>query len=136
MEKVMSPREVMMTWLRAFNQRDAELGASVYHEDATAIQMAFGFTLNGRKEILEDLKQFFIHNPDNETHLVNLLVDGEWASIEWSGRATFFAHPHDKGKPFELRGCGFFRIVDGKIREQRGYFDKATWFRQVDLPME
>jgi limonene-1,2-epoxide hydrolase len=35
-----------------------------------------------------------------------------------------------------LRGCGFFQIVDGKIRSQRGYWDRATWFNQLGLPVD
>jgi steroid delta-isomerase-like uncharacterized protein len=128
--------EVMKRWLEAFNTRNARMGADLYHEDATIIQQAFGFQLKGKDEIYKDLEQFFRHNPDNETHLVNLVISGEWAALEWSGRATFYAHPGQKGVPFELNGCGFFRIVDGKIKEQRGYFDKATWFKQVGLPIE
>jgi limonene-1,2-epoxide hydrolase len=38
--------------------------------------------------------------------------------------------------PKGLRGCGFFQIENGKIIFQRGYWDKATWFGQVGLPIE
>lgn len=133
---MMKPKEVMLKWVEAFNTRNAELGASLYHEDAHSVQMAFGIPLIGRQAVYEDLKQFFMHNPDNETHVVNLFAEGEWAIIEWYGKATFYLTPHSEGKPFELRGCGFFRIIDGKIKEQRGYFDKATWFKQVGLPID
>ncbi len=130
------PKDVLRKWVEAFNTRDAEAAANLYHEDAHSVQLAFGTPLVGRRAILEDLRQFFEHNPDNETHPINLLEDGEWAVVEWKGTATFYASPGSEGKPFKLQGCGFFRIVDGKIREQRGYFDKATWFKQVGLPLE
>jgi hypothetical protein len=39
------------------------------------------------------------------------------------------------GRSFTLRGCGFFHVVDGKIRFQRGYFDKTTWFGQLGIPL-
>jgi limonene-1,2-epoxide hydrolase len=39
------------------------------------------------------------------------------------------------GKAFTLRGCGFFHVVDGKIKYQRGYWDRATWFKQLDIPV-
>ena len=132
----MSPKEVIEKWLMAFNTRDAELGASLYHLDAENLQIAFGVPLKGREAIYQDLKQFFEHNPDNETHMISLREDGEWGILEWKGNATFFAHPGDEGKPYNLRGCVFFHILDGKIKFQRGYFDKATWFKQVGLPLD
>ena len=39
------------------------------------------------------------------------------------------------GRSFTLRGCGFFHVTDGKILYQRGYFDKATWFGQLGIPL-
>jgi hypothetical protein len=40
------------------------------------------------------------------------------------------------GKSFKLRGCGFFQIVNGNIKLQRGYWDKLTWFNQIGIPVE
>lgn len=132
----MSPKKVIEKWLIAFNTRDAELGASLYHEDAENLQIAFGTPLKGREAIYQDLKQFFQHNPDNETHAVSLHEVDDWAILEWKGNATFYLDPSKEGKPYKLRGCGFFHVVDGMIKTQRGYFDKATWFKQVGLPVE
>lgn len=133
---MMSPKEVMEQWLIAFNSRNARMAADLYHEDCHSVQIAFGTPLIGREAVYQDLLQFFVHNPDSVTNKVNLMSDGEWAAIEWSGGGTFFVTPDAEGKPYKLRGCGFFRIVDGKIKEQRGYFDKATWFKQVGLPLD
>ena len=46
--------------------------------------------------------------------LETLHEDGEWAFPDWRN-------------PLGLRGCGFFHVVDGKIRTQRGYWDKLTF---------
>ena len=35
----------------------------------------------------------------------------------------------------ELRGCGFFKVVDDKIVFQRGYFDELSFLRQQGLPL-
>ena len=66
------------------------------------------------------------------------LGDGEWAIIEWRGGGTFTGPLGDlppTGRAFTLRGCGFFRITEGKIGFQRGYFDRHTWFCQLGIPM-
>jgi len=52
----------------------------------------------------------------------NVFADGEWAIMEWRD-------------PLDLRGCGFFHVVDGKIVFQRGYWDKLTFLCQHGLPI-
>jgi predicted ester cyclase len=58
--------------------------------------------------------------------------------LEWFGGGTWqgeFDGMAPNGRPYTLGGCGFFHVTDGRIRFQRGYFDKATWFGQLDLPL-
>ena len=65
------------------------------------------------------------------------MVDGKWAAIEWVGNGRHkqrFLGKKATGKKYELCGCGFFKVVNQKIVLQRGYWDKTTWFKQLDLP--
>jgi predicted ester cyclase len=85
------------------------------------------------------LSAFFRACPDTFTHIENLFEDGEWAIREWSGVGTWhgeFAGQVPHGNAFTLRGCGFFHVTDGKIRFQRGYWDKATWFGQLGIAID
>jgi steroid delta-isomerase-like uncharacterized protein len=137
--KVMTPKEVLLKWAAAFNSRDAAGAASLYHEHATNLQVAIGTPVQGRQAIHDDLVSFFTVFPDSYTHVEQILEDGEWAMIEWSGGGTFkgaFAGHAPTGKSFTLRGCGFFQVIAGKIHLQRGYWDKATWFGQIGLPVD
>jgi steroid delta-isomerase-like uncharacterized protein len=133
-----TPLEVVQDWVAAYNRRDAQAAAELYHEDATNFQVALDGPTVGRKAILEDLLSFFQAFPDNFTHAENLFEDGEWAILEWSGGGTWrgeVAGTAPNGRSFTLRGCGFFHVLDGKIRFQRGYFDKATWLAQLSIPL-
>ncbi len=38
--------------------------------------------------------------------------------------------------PLGLRGCGFFTIRDGRIAFQRGYWDRLTFLKMHNLPVE
>ena len=49
--------------------------------------------------------------------------DGQWSILEWRD-------------PLGLRGCGFFQVVNGKILFQRGYWDKLSFLKQHNLPIE
>lgn len=133
-----TPREVIEEWVAAFNARDAACAAALYHADATNWQVAAGPPVIGQANIKEELTSFFAAFPDSVTHVENLFETGEWAILEWSGGATWqgeFAGLRPNGKTFTLRGCGFFHVVDGKIQYQRGYWDRATWFQQLGIPV-
>ena len=136
----MSPKKVLEKWAAAFNERNANALIKLYAEDAEILQVAFGNEpLRGQKALLESFVSFFEAFPDNYTNVENIFEDGEWAIIEWSGGGTFLGKLEDlepTGKSFKLRGCGFFQIVNGKIKLQRGYWDKLTWFNQIGIPVE
>jgi steroid delta-isomerase-like uncharacterized protein len=133
-----SPRDVVLAWVDAFNRRDAHAAAALYHDDAVNTQVAAGEALVGRPAILEDLLAFFRAFPDSYTRPVNLFEDGEWAMLEWTGGGTWrgeFVRLPPNRRAFTLQGCGFFQVTGGKIRFQRGYWDKATWFGQLGIPL-
>jgi steroid delta-isomerase-like uncharacterized protein len=134
----MRARDVVRAWVDAFNRRDPQAAAALYHEDAVNVQVAAGEPTVGREAILQDLRSFFQAFPDNFTSIENLFEDGEWAMLEWTGGGTWqgeFAGAHPNGRSFTLQGCGFFHVVDGRIRFQRGYWDRATWFSQLGIPV-
>ena len=139
MSEYRAPRDVICAWVDAFNRRDADAASALYHPDAVNTQFAAGGPVSGRGAIRDGLAEFFRAFPDSFTRTENLVVEGEWAALEWSGgatwRAAFAGHPPN-GRSFTLRGCGFFRIVNGLIVEQRGYWDRATWFGQLGIPLE
>jgi steroid delta-isomerase-like uncharacterized protein len=139
LSNVMSPKEVLTKWAAAFNDRNAAAAASLYHEHATNLQVAIGSPVQGRQGIHDDLVSLFTAFPDSYTHVEHIFEEGEWAMIEWSGGGTFsgpLGEHTPTGKSFTLRGCGFFQVIAGKIHLQRGYWDKATWFRQIGLPID
>ncbi|MBD2434918.1 MULTISPECIES: nuclear transport factor 2 family protein [Fischerella] len=134
-----TPKQVISAFVDALNTHDADAAAALYHEDAVNIQMAIGTPLEGKSAIHADLINFFRSTPDTYTHIENLFEDGDWAILEWSGGGTFIGNEAESsapGRKYTLRGCGFFHVVDGKIRFQRGYWDKLTWFKQVGLPID
>ena len=115
-----SPKAVVESWVRAFNNADVAALASLYSPDAVNHQVAEA-PVNGREAIRRMFEREF--SAAEMTCIVeNQLEDGEWAVLEWRD-------------PLGLRGCGVFRIVDGKITFQRGYWDKLSFLRQHKLPM-
>lgn len=110
----MTPRELVLAWVDAFNRADAEALAAFYSEDATNHQVALAPVV-GRTAIRDMFAREFAR-AKMVCIVENLFQDGEWAMLEWRD-------------PLGLRGCGFFHVVDGRIRLQRGYWDKLSFER-------
>lgn len=115
-----SPKTVVQAWVDAFNRADADAVAAFYAEDAVNHQVVEE-PLRGRAAIRDMFARDFAV-ADMTCIVENLFEDGEWAMLEWRD-------------PLGLRGCGFFHVVDGKIRFQRGYWDRLSFLRQQGLPL-
>jgi limonene-1,2-epoxide hydrolase len=116
----MSPKELVDAWIAAFNRADADALAAFYANDAVNHQVA-ETAVEGRAAIREMFAREFaaakmVRIPER------IFEDGEWAILEWRNLMG-------------LRGCGFFHVQGGKIRFQRGYWDKLSVLRLHNLPL-
>ena len=117
----MKPKEILNLWIEKFNNADAKGLADLYHEDAINHQVVTEPVI-GKQAIYERFVEEFelaemVCIPDN------IFEDGEWAIMEWKD-------------PKGFRGCGFFNIVDDKIKFQRGYMDKLSFLKMNGLKIE
>lgn len=116
----MQPKELIKQWVELFNQAGADAIAELYHIDAINHQVA-----NEPVEGKENIRKMFaaeFATADMVCIPENIFGDGEWAILEWRDQLG-------------LRGCGFFHVIDGKIKFQRGYWDKLSFLRQHHLPL-
>ena len=116
----LSPKEVVASWVAAFNRGDARELAGFYTETAVNHQIAEN-PIAGRAAIHRMFEQEF-KRTKMVCRIENLFEVEDWAILEWSD-------------PFGVRGCGFFRCIDGKIAFQRGYWDKLSFLRAHKLPV-
>jgi len=116
----MKPKELILKWVEVFNQGNAERISELYHEDAINYQVTHEPVV-GKKAIREMFTNEF--NQATMTCLVeNIFEDNDWGILEWKD-------------PLGIRGCGFFHVVDEKIKYQRGYWDQLSFLRQHKLPI-
>lgn len=117
----MKPKEILLQWINAFNNCDPETISALYDDNAVNHQVADDPVI-GRTAI----KQMF-ENEFSQAEMIciieNIFEDGEWVILEWKD-------------PLGLRGCGFFHIINDKIVFQRGYWDKLSFLKQHNLPIE
>lgn len=116
----MEPRELVQSWVEAFNRGDVDGLANFYSQDATNHQVPEAPVV-GRDAIREMFAAGFA-TARMICIVEHIFQEGEWAVLEWRD-------------PLGLRGCGFFHVVDGKILFQRGYWDKLTFLRLQGLPL-
>ena len=115
-----TPKAVVSAWVEAFNRKDVEVLATLYHEGAVNHQVAEA-PVEGR-EAIRAMFARELARAEMVCLVENLFEDGEWAILEWRD-------------PLGLRGCGFFRVVGGRIAFQRGYWDQLSFLRQHGLPL-
>jgi limonene-1,2-epoxide hydrolase len=117
----MRPKDIVLKWIEAFNNADVETIANLYDENAINHQVA-NEPIKGKQAIKDMFKREF-RTAKMVCIAENLFEDGDWAILEWRD-------------PLGLRGCGFFQIVNDKIVFQRGYWDKLSFLKQHNLPLE
>ncbi len=117
----MRAKSVLLAWIDKFNEGDAKGLAELYHDDAINHQVVSEPVI-GKANIYKMFEAEFalaemVCIPDN------IFESGDWAIMEWQD-------------PKGFRGCGFFHVVDGKIKFQRGYMDKLSFLKLNGLPIE
>ena len=117
--KWMTPKDVLLKWITAFNNADIKTLADLYDENATNHQVANDPVI-GRHSIIQMFAEEF-SKADMVCIPDNIFQDGEWAILEWRD-------------PKGLRGCGFFQIRNDKIIFQRGYWDKLSFLKLYNIP--
>jgi hypothetical protein len=112
--------ELIVRWFSCSTRQTTEQLAKLYYEDAINHQVA-NETVKGKTAIKKMFADEF--SVTSMTCIVaNIFEDGVWGILEWKD-------------PLGLRGCGFFQIAGGKIKFQRGYWDKLSFLRKHGLPV-
>lgn len=117
----MTPKEVLEKWIDCFNASDVEGIAALYADDAVNHQVA-NAPVAGKEAIRRMFAGEFA-TAKMVCIVENIFEDGEWAILEWKD-------------PLGLHGCGFFHIKNNLIVYQRGYWDKLSFLKQHNLPIE
>lgn len=117
----MKPKEILCQWVDAFNNADSEIIADLYDDNAINHQVANEPVIS--KEAIKRMFEKEFSQAKMVCIVENIFEDGQWAILEWRD-------------PLGLRGCGFFQIVNNKILFQRGYWDKLSFLKQHNLPIE
>lgn len=124
----------------SWDMRDPERGARVIAENCHFEDVARGELLPGPDAYKADYFRWREAFPDGEVKVTKVIVQGNWAVVEFVNRGTQTGPLRSSlgtfppsGKFMEVRYCSVMRVADGKVVEGRDYYDSASIARQLGL---
>jgi steroid delta-isomerase-like uncharacterized protein len=124
----------------SWDLRDPERGASVIAEDCRFEDVARGEPQTGPDGYRADYHRWRAAFPDGEVKITRVIVDGDWAVVEFVNRGTqtgplksSLGEFPPSGRRMEARYCSVMRVAGGKVAEGRDYYDSASIARQLGL---
>ena len=131
-----STAELARTLMDAVSRQDLATMEAMYSPDVVDDFVPIG-AYEGREALLGFFVEWFTAFPDFEAEVVDLVADGDTATVQWHGTGTFKGGPflgkHPTGRRVELRGCDVMRFKDGRLQRNTIYFDAMTFARQIGL---
>ena len=137
----MHPTEkVVRQFHESWDLRDPERGVAVIADDCQFEDVARGERQIGPDGYRMDYERWRRAFPDGEVKVTNVIVDGDWAVVEFVNRGTHTGPLESSlgtfppsGKRQESRYCSVMRVADGQVVEGRDYYDSASIARQLGL---
>ena len=124
------------SYFDAMDRRDVEAIVSHWREDGVDDMVPVG-VLRGRDEMREYFKSVFAATPDARTTVTRLVAGERSCAVEWRIEGTFDGAPYlgiePTGKHIEIRGFDLIELEDGEIVSNTGYFDGASFARQIGM---
>jgi steroid delta-isomerase-like uncharacterized protein len=137
---VTETERIVRTFHESWDLRDPDRGAAVIAEDCYFEDVARGEVLSGPEAYKQDYHRWRDAFPDGEVKITNVIVQGEWAVVEFVNRGTQTGTLHSSlgefpptGRAMEVRYCSVMRVDDGKVVEGRDYYDSASIAKQLGL---
>lgn len=124
----------------SWDLRDPERGAAVIAPDCHFEDVARGELLSGPGGYRRDYARWREAFPDGECKVLNVIVQDDWAVVEFVNRGTHTGPLQSSlgtfppsGRRSEVRYCSVMRVADGMVVEGRDYYDATTIVRQLGL---
>jgi steroid delta-isomerase-like uncharacterized protein len=124
----------------SWDMRDPDRGATVIADDCKFEDIARGEQQTGPEAYKHDYYRWREAFPDGECKVVNVIVQGNWAVVEYVNRGTHLGILRSSlgtfeptGRSVEIRYCSVMRVESGKVVEGRDYYDSATIVRQLGV---
>ena len=126
-----------------FNSKDYDAIVALVADDFELIDCASGERYTGPEGARRNAEGWLMPFADVKVELLNVVTSGDWAVAEAVGRGTHtgpmqtpMGEVAPTGRQMELHFCSVIRVQDGKIVEERDYYDAMTIANQLGLMPE
>ena len=138
LEGLLTAREVeriAREFLQVWTVGNLDVVDRLASEDLEVRYSHFPEAIVGRQAFRSTLEETFRHFPDLETTARTIVADRERAAVEWQYQGT-----HQNGELFGVRPSGrqvrvsgmtFYRILNGRVVEERGVADVLGLMQQL-----
>jgi steroid delta-isomerase-like uncharacterized protein len=137
---VTETERIVRTFHESWDLRDPERGVSVIADDCRFEDVARNELQIGPDGYRRDYERWRTAFPDGEVKVVNVIVEGDRAVVEFVNRGTHIGPLESSlgtfppsGRPMEVRYCSVMRVRDGMVVEGRDYYDSASIAAQLGL---
>jgi steroid delta-isomerase-like uncharacterized protein len=124
----------------SWDLRDPERGVGVIADDCRFEDVARGELQIGPDGYRRDYERWRTAFPDGEVKVINVIVEGNRAVVEFLNRGTHTGPLESSlgtfapsGHSMEIRYCSVMRVRDGMVIEGRDYYDSASIAAQLGL---
>jgi steroid delta-isomerase-like uncharacterized protein len=128
--------QTVRSYFEAMDRRDVEGMVALWREDGIEDIVPVG-VLRGRDEMRQYFSSLFAATPDAKTTVTRLVAGEQSCAVEWRVEGTFDGAPYlgiePTGKHVEVRGLDLFELEGGEIVSNTGYFDGASFARQIGM---
>ena len=138
--KIAETERIVRIFHESWDLRDPDRGTTVIAEDCQFEDVARGELQPGREGYRRDYQRWREAFPDGEVKVVNVIVQDNWAVVEFVNRGTHTGPLHSSlgvfpasGRKMEVRYCSVMRVADGMVVEGRDYYDSASIAKQLGL---
>ncbi len=132
--------KIVRQFHESWDLRDPERGAAVIAEDCHFEDVARGELLSGPEGYIRDYHRWREAFPDGELDITRVIVQGDWAVVEFVNRGTQTGPLHSSlgvfppsGRRMEVRYCSVMRVAGGMVVEGRDYYDSASIAKKLGL---
>jgi steroid delta-isomerase-like uncharacterized protein len=124
----------------SWGMRDPDRGAAVIAGDCQFEDVAREESQPGPEAYKHDYYRWRKAFPDGECKVVNVIVQDDWAVVEFVNRGTHTGALETSqgtfaptGRKVKVRYCSVMRVADGMVVEGRDYYDSAGILQQLGL---
>jgi steroid delta-isomerase-like uncharacterized protein len=124
----------------AWNVRDLDAQADATAPDGVITIVGTGDVFKGPEGTRKYAQSWVSGFPDGQVTVDNIFADGDRVVVEYTGRGTHTGTLETSmgpiaptGRSVTIKLCDVVELVDGKIAQQRSYFDTGSIMAQLGL---